>query len=230
MSSIFLPSRGQVAPARPGRLSFTFTYYIPVLTFFQDICGLCEHGIHAHTDYVSTVVNHYPANRCVAYAQKYCTCEAQFCEHIATYNPYRLPEPWTVLDYFNPDSNCPSPSATMSSHFNDANSPFSPGPGTTSSNYDTTILSGDARNVSLTPAPIYSPSASSSTSPTIQPDTTQTLGYSSGGYFAQYSNHFVNSPYAGPESGATNESFEYQDYGNAMYAEPPEDWSGSYGA
>ncbi len=63
--SVVLLSR--VAPPRSGRLSFTFIY-IPVLTFSQDICSLCGHGIHAHADYVSMVVNHYPVNQCAAYA------------------------------------------------------------------------------------------------------------------------------------------------------------------
>ncbi len=159
-----------------------------------------------------------------------CTCEAQFCEHVATDNLYRLLDPWAVLDYFNPDINGPSSSAPTSSYSNDANSPFSSN--TTSSDYNTAILSGDTRNIFLTSASTSSPSAAS-TSSAIQPDTTQTLGYSSDGYFAQYPNYFVSSPYVGPSEGdATNESFEYQDYGNAMYAEPPEaeGWPGSYGA
>ncbi len=100
-----------------------------------------------------------------------------------------------------------------------------------SSDYNTAILSDDARNMSLTPAPTSSPSASSSTSPTIEPNTTQTLGYSPDGYFAQHPNYVVHSPYAGPSGdGAMNESFESQDYGNAIYSEPSEDWSGSYSA
>ncbi len=100
-----------------------------------------------------------------------------------------------------------------------------------SSDYNTAILSDDARNMSLTPAPTSSPSTGSSASPAIQPNTTQTLGYSPGDYFAQHLNYVVHSPYAGPsEDGATNESFEFQDFGNAMYSEPSEDWSGSYGA
>ncbi len=220
-----------------------------MLTFSQNICGLCGHGIHAHADYVSTIINHYPVNQCAAYVQRVCllssphrilksqlrllqttlmqrcTCEAQFYEHIATDNWYQLPEPWTVLDYFSPGSNGHSPSAATS-YFNDANSPFSPNP--TSSDYNTASSSGDGRNVSLTPS-TPSPSAAS-TSSAIQPDTTPTLGYSSKGCFRNY---FVNSPYAGsPEGGATNESFEYQDYGNAMYAQPPEaeGWLGPYGA
>ncbi|KAK0445552.1 hypothetical protein EV421DRAFT_330160 [Armillaria borealis] len=130
-----------------------------MLTFFQDICGRCEHGIHAHADYVSTVVNHYPPNQCAAYAQKtrlmqFCTCGARFCEHTATYNPYQVPEPWTVLDYFNADSDGPPPSAT-SSYYNDANSPFSPNI-TPSSVYSTTMFSGDTTDIPFTP--VYMPS------------------------------------------------------------------------
>ncbi len=50
-----------------------------------------------------------------------CTCEAQLFEHIPADNLCRLPEPWTVLDRFNPDSNSPAPSAANSSYPNDAN-------------------------------------------------------------------------------------------------------------
>ncbi|KAK0445571.1 hypothetical protein EV421DRAFT_1902504 [Armillaria borealis] len=199
----------------------------------QDICSLCGHGIHAHADYVSMVVNHYPANQCAVYAQKTCltqrcTCEAQFCEHIATDNSYRLPEPWTVLDYFNPDINRPSSSlALTSSYSSNVNGPFSPS--TSSSNY-TTVLSGDARNISLTPASASSPSSASASS-AIQPDTAQTLDYSSDSHFTQYPDHFVNLPYAGlPEGHSTNKTFEHQDHGNAMHAELSGAWLGSYGA
>ncbi len=158
---------------------------------------------------------------------QFCTCDAQFCEHMGTYNSYRILEPWTVLRYFNPDSNDPSLGATTSSYSNDANGPFSPN--TTSCDHNIAISSGDARNMSLTPVPTPSSSASSISS-AIQPDTTQILGYSSDGHFPQDLNHFANSPaYAGPpERGLTNES--YQAYGSAMYAESPDDWSGSYGA
>ncbi|PBK96302.1 hypothetical protein ARMGADRAFT_691503 [Armillaria gallica] len=153
-----------------------------------------------------------------------CTCGAQFYEHLGTYNSYRIPEPGTVFRYFNPDGDGSSPSAVTSSYSDANTSPFPPS--TMSYDYNSAILSGDTRNMALTPAPIFSPSASSNPSPAIQPDATQTPVYSSDGYFAQYP------PYAGqPEGGATNESFEHQDYGNAMYAEPPQDaWSGSYGA
>ncbi len=67
--SMVLPSR--VPPARPGRLPFSFIHLL-VLTVSQLVCGLCGHGIHAHADYISIVVNHYPANQCAAYAQQVC--------------------------------------------------------------------------------------------------------------------------------------------------------------
>ncbi len=152
---------------------------------------------------------------------QFCTCGAQCCEHIGTYNLYRIPEPWSVLRYFNPDTNGPSPSVATS---NDTGNSFSPNT-TPSSNYSSPMFSDDATDTSLTPAPNPFPSASN-TSPAIQPDT-----YSPDSYFAQYPNNFVNSLHSGPsEGGVTNESFESQDYGNAMYSEPSEDWSGSYGA
>ncbi|PBK77626.1 hypothetical protein ARMSODRAFT_997979 [Armillaria solidipes] len=233
MSSIVLPSRGQCIQitddSQPCQCQWFFPPELPLLD--QTICGHCGHGIHAHADYISIVVNHYPANQCAAYAQRthllqFCICGAQFCEHIGTYNSYRIPEPWSVLRYFNPDTNGPSSSVTTS-YFNDANSPLSPN--TMSSDYIGAILSDDARNMSLTRTSTSSPSVSSSASPAIEPNTTQTiLDYSTDGYFAQHPNYIVNSPCAGPsEGGATNESFQYQDYGNVMYTEPSEDWSGS---
>ncbi|KAK0502787.1 hypothetical protein EDD18DRAFT_1135113 [Armillaria luteobubalina] len=155
-----------------------------------------------------------------------CTCGAQSFEHVDTYNPYYIPEPLAVLRYFNPDSNGPSPSVTTSTYSNNTNGPFSPN--IASSVHSTAMSTSDARNVSFTLAPIYSPSANSSTSA----DSAPILGYSPGGYITQYTNHFVHLPYAGqPEDyHETNESFEYQDFGNVMYAASPEGQSGPYGA
>ncbi|KAK0458424.1 uncharacterized protein EV420DRAFT_355240 [Desarmillaria tabescens] len=67
------------------------------------ICGQCGHGIHAHVDYVSMVVNHHPPAQCAAYVQKMplaqrCTCEAQLCDHVAINNLFRHADPSSVLD------------------------------------------------------------------------------------------------------------------------------------
>ncbi len=59
---------------------------------------------------------------------QFCTCGTQFFEHIGTYNSYHIPEPWTVLRYFNPDNNGPPLSITSSGYSNDANSPLPPKP------------------------------------------------------------------------------------------------------
>ena len=88
---------------------------------------------------------------------QFCTCGAQFYEHIATYNSYLILEPWTVLRYFNSDGNVPSPSATTSNYSNDANSPFSPNT-TPSSNYTADMFSSDATDIPFTPAYMPSPS------------------------------------------------------------------------
>ncbi len=88
---------------------------------------------------------------------QFCTCGAQFYEHIPTYNSYRIPDPLTVLRYFNSDGNVPSPSATTSSYSNDASSPFSQNT-TPSSNYSTTMFSGDATDIPFTPAYMPAPS------------------------------------------------------------------------
>ncbi|PBK82602.1 hypothetical protein ARMGADRAFT_1038505 [Armillaria gallica] len=153
----------------------------------------------------------------------------QLFEHIPADNLYRLPEPWTVLDRFSPDSNSPAPSAANSSYPNDAN--ISSSPRTASSYYNTDMLSHDGRNIFLTPAPISSPSPSpGSTSSAIQHDTVETQVYSSRGYLPQYSNRFVRSPEADPQDGlAANGNFQYQYYGNSMYHGYPEGWSDPYG-
>ncbi|KAK0225255.1 hypothetical protein EDD85DRAFT_857125 [Armillaria nabsnona] len=56
----------------------------------------CGHGIHAHIDYISTVVHHCPATHCAAYVQdtpqtQQCTCAAPLNDHVAIVNPYRAP-------------------------------------------------------------------------------------------------------------------------------------------
>ncbi|KAK0483150.1 hypothetical protein IW261DRAFT_1461708, partial [Armillaria novae-zelandiae] len=166
MSSIIFPSRGkciQITDSQRCQCQWFFPPESPLLD--QLVCGLCEHGIHAHADYFSTVVNCYPSNQCAAYAQtthlgQRCTCEAQFYEHIATDNWYQLAEPSTVLDYFNPDpTGLQSPNATMS---NDANNPFFPNT-TSSSSYSTSMSYGNATSTPFTLT--YMPS----TSPYIDP-------------------------------------------------------------
>ncbi|PBK77636.1 hypothetical protein ARMSODRAFT_946477 [Armillaria solidipes] len=85
MSSIVLPSRGQCIQITNDSQHCQCLWFFPPESplLDQNICGLCGHGIHAHADYVSIVVNHYPANQCAAYVQRTtlmqrCTCEAQF--------------------------------------------------------------------------------------------------------------------------------------------------------
>ncbi|KAK0434965.1 hypothetical protein EV421DRAFT_1272356 [Armillaria borealis] len=86
---------------------------------------------------------------------QYCTCGTQFFEHAGTYNSYHIPDPWTVLRYFNPDNNDPPLGITSSGYSNGANSPFSPTT-TSSSNYSTAMFSGDATDIPFTPP--YMPS------------------------------------------------------------------------
>ncbi|KAK0225267.1 hypothetical protein EDD85DRAFT_980855 [Armillaria nabsnona] len=229
MSSIVLPSRGQCIQITHDSQHCQCLWFFPPESSLLDptICSHCGHSIHTHADYVLIVINHYPVNQCAVYAQmtylmQFCTCGAQFYKHNGIYNLYHILEPGTVFRYFNLDGDGSSPSA-VTSRYSDANT--SPFPlSTMSYDYNTAILSGNTRNMALTPMPISSPSASSNPSPAIQPNATQTPVYSSDGYFTQYP------PYAGQaEGGVMNESFEYQGYGNAMYAEPPEGWLGSLG-
>ncbi|KAK0474815.1 hypothetical protein IW261DRAFT_1610382 [Armillaria novae-zelandiae] len=166
MSSIVLPSRGQRIHTTDGVQRCQCLWFLPPEPSLldPDICGLCQHGVHAHADYVSTVVNNYPANQCAAYAQKthlmqFCTCGAHFFEHVGTYNLYHIPEPWTVLRYFNAGDNVPSSRATTSSYSNDASSPFSQNTAL-SFNYrlSTPVFSRDATDIPFTPAYMSSPS------------------------------------------------------------------------
>ncbi|KAK0502771.1 hypothetical protein EDD18DRAFT_605956 [Armillaria luteobubalina] len=175
MSSIVLPSRGRCTQITDGIIQpCQCLWFFPPESSLSDpnTCGLCEHGIHAHADYFSIVVNHYPANQCAAYAQtthmmQFCTCGAQFCEHIGTYNLYRIPEPWTVLHYFNPDNSGPPLSTTSNGYPSDVSSPFSPNL-TPSSNYSTPMLIGDtswpAVPLAFTPTYMPSPSPNANTS------------------------------------------------------------------
>ncbi|PBK96317.1 hypothetical protein ARMGADRAFT_1061042 [Armillaria gallica] len=231
MSSIVLPLRGKCIQVIDSIQSCQCLWFFPPQSplLDQNICGLCGHGIHAHVDYVSTVVHHYSVNQCAAYVQKTplvqrCTCEAQLCDHIATDNPYRSAEPWIVLDYFQGNNN-------SNSYSHNANSPL--GPNTTyfsstdSANANADLMSNsptlisspgshrpfspsdDAGNVDIpvTPTPISFPI--NNVSSVIQLDIAQNQVHSSDGYF-------VNS-YAQPDGDATNGGYEYQDYLNAMY-------------
>ncbi|KAK0210321.1 hypothetical protein DFS33DRAFT_1378300 [Desarmillaria ectypa] len=120
------------------------------------ICGQCRHGIHAHVDYVSMIVNHYPATQCVAYVQKTpltqrCTCEVWLYDHVATDNLYCSAEPWNVVSNF-PDPNGPSSNVNAISFSNYViNSPFTP-----SVNSDNVTFSHDMNFMPMTPTPVFS--------------------------------------------------------------------------
>ncbi|KAK0502775.1 hypothetical protein EDD18DRAFT_1135058, partial [Armillaria luteobubalina] len=134
---------------------------------------------------------------------QFCTCGAHVFDHVGTYNPYYIPEPWTVLRYFNPDDNNPSPSAMMSGSSNDASSPFSQNI-TLSSDYSTPVLSNNAMDIPFTPACMLSntPDTSSSYSygdaaifthppqPVIQLATPQTEAHSLSEVKNSYRIHF----------------------------------------
>ncbi|PBK80436.1 hypothetical protein ARMGADRAFT_1092227 [Armillaria gallica] len=247
MSSAAVPSKGQCIQVTDNHCQCP---WFASTLLDQSICVLCGHGIHAHVDYVSMVVNYYPANQCAAYVQKTplaqrCTCEAQLCDHIPTNNPYRSEEPWTVLDRFT-DSNGYN-AAAISFSSDTINDPYTPS-FTSFSSADSDAVTQFSHDVNLMPtarAPVFSPSPrhafspssgaenirfastsisspSSSTSSAIQSEITQTQAYSSYEYFVQYPDRFMNDPYAHqPNSDAANEGFEYQGYSNAVYGATP---------
>ncbi|PBK80408.1 hypothetical protein ARMGADRAFT_1171896 [Armillaria gallica] len=81
-------------PARD--VSRYLDHAIPVLTASHAHYCTCGHGIHAHVDYISTVVHRCPATHCAAYVQdtpqtQECTCAAPLNDHVAIVNPYRVP-------------------------------------------------------------------------------------------------------------------------------------------
>ncbi|PBK96298.1 hypothetical protein ARMGADRAFT_691447 [Armillaria gallica] len=202
------------------------------------ICASCVHGIHIHVDYVSMVVSHYPPTRCAAFVQKTpltqrCTCEAQLCDHIAIDNPYRVAEPWNVLDYL-PDSSVPSSNDTMNNSFTANSVPFSSNtangslmpvtPAPIYSNYMGTRVFGpcDAGNTSFNPTLQSYPSANNALSSIQGPDTTQTQAYSPDNSFVQYRDHVDNNSYTRqPGGNARTGSYEYKYYSNAMYDATP---------
>ncbi|KAK0443001.1 hypothetical protein EV421DRAFT_1903961 [Armillaria borealis] len=249
MSPARIPSRGQCIQPIDNNLDGCQCSWFASTLLDQYICGACGHGIHAHVDYVSMIVNHYPATQCAAYVQKTpltqcCTCGTWLYDHIAINNLYRSAEPWNVLDHF-PDNDDLSSNAIGFSNddINDAYTPSSVFSSSTDSN--TTDLapalisslsisphafgsSGDATENILHPlTPLSSPSASSAPS-TTQSHTTQTQGYSSDDYFIQYPDHLINSSYARQPGGVTDESFEYQYYSANVMHGAPEAWSGQY--
>ncbi len=78
-----------------------------ILRPLQFQCSQCSHGIHAHVDAQSAVVNQLLSNECFAFVQKVClgrqrptvtncvqtaetcTCSARLTDHVPILNPYR---------------------------------------------------------------------------------------------------------------------------------------------
>ncbi|SJL04578.1 uncharacterized protein ARMOST_07945 [Armillaria ostoyae] len=172
-----------------------------------------------------------------------CTCEAQLCDHVAIDNPYRVAEPWNVLDYFSDSS---VHSSNVSSRSDDTmNHSFMPNSVSFSSNTANGSLmpvppapiylnymgsrvfgpgpSRDAGNTPFNPTIQSYPSASSALSSIQGPDITQTQAYSPDNSFVQYLDHVYNDSYARQSGGsAMTGGYEYQYYSNAMYDATPE--------
>ncbi|KAK0225244.1 hypothetical protein EDD85DRAFT_857064 [Armillaria nabsnona] len=245
MPSAVFPSRGQCTQVTDNIQHCQCpSFASPLLDPY--ICVNCGHGIHAHIDYVSMVVHHYPPTRCAAYVQKTplaqrCTCEAQLCDHLPIDNLNRSAEPWNVLDYF-PDNNRPSYSPAAIDFSNDGiNGPYTPSsmsfsqdanlmPITTAPVFSPSprafIPSSEAGNISFAPTPISS--SASSASSDIQLDITQAQAYSPDDHFVQYPDHFMNDSYARQPDGGAPENLYYHDHSNVIYAPTSEAWSGPH--
>ncbi|KAK0183922.1 hypothetical protein F5146DRAFT_1077069 [Armillaria mellea] len=228
-------------------------WFVPTL-LDQHLCGQCGHGIHAHVDYISTIVNYYPPNQCAAYVQKTplaqrCTCEAQLCDHVSTDNPYRMAEPWRVLDYFlDPSSNVNAFGLSNGT----VSSPYTPGSmsfpsidsdAVTQASHDVNLMSTDTATV-FSPSPRHASSSSSGaeTSPfasasiaslsssamfAIQSDIAQVQAYSSNHYFV-HPDHSINTYARQSDDDTTDENLHYHDGSNVMYDSTPETWLGPY--
>ncbi|KAK0210322.1 hypothetical protein DFS33DRAFT_1483432 [Desarmillaria ectypa] len=225
MSSAVFPSRGQCIQVTDNIQQCQCPWFVSTL-LDQYICGQCGHGIHTHVDYVSMVVNHYPATQCVTYVQKTpltqrCTCEVWLYDHVATDNLYCSAEPWNVVSNF-PDPNGPSSNVNAIHFSNNAlDGPHTPGSMSFSAtDYDTVAFSHDVNLRPITAVPILSPSprhafspsrdarnipltptpisspSASSASSGIQSDIAQTQAYGLNDYFVQYPDHLINSSYA----------------------------------
>ncbi|PBK87491.1 hypothetical protein ARMGADRAFT_1065995 [Armillaria gallica] len=246
MSLPIIPSRRQcVQPLDNIIQGCQCSWFAPTL-LDQYICGACGHGIHAHVDYVSMVVNHYPATQCAAYVQKCCTCGTWLSDHVAIDNLYCSAEPWDVLDHFPDNSDLSSYAIGFSNDVIDGT--YTP------SSMSSSSTDSDTADAGLTPAPISSPfvsphafgrsggatenislpltplsSSSAHSTPSItQSYTTQTQDHSSDDYFPQYPDHFINSYTRLSDDGAADESFEYQHYSLNATHEASEAWSGQY--
>ncbi|KAK0458415.1 uncharacterized protein EV420DRAFT_1764082 [Desarmillaria tabescens] len=247
MSSAVLPSRERCVHITDNTQQCQCPWFVSIL-LDPYICGQCGHGIHAHVDYVSMVVNHYPPTQCAAYVQKTplaqrCTCEAQLCDHVAINNLFRHADPSSVLDNFagNNDTSYSVDAISFSNDF--VNSTFTP---FVNSNANTDTFSRDANLTPINTAPIFSPgpyndagniplapyipSPSTSHTPSgIQSDVAQVQAYSSDHYFVQYAGHFMDNPYAHqPDGGATGENFDHQYRSPNANGATPEARSGSY--
>ncbi|KAK0458416.1 uncharacterized protein EV420DRAFT_1764083 [Desarmillaria tabescens] len=230
MSSVVLPSRERCIHITDNTQQCQCPWFVS-LPLDPYICGQCGHGIHAHVDYVSMVVNHHPPAQCAAYVQKTplaqrCTCEAQLCDHIVADNAYRIGEPWNVLDNSR-GNNVAFHGVDVINFSNDiVNSTFTL---FVNSNANTDTFSRDANLTPINTAPIFSPgpyndagniplapyipSPSTSHTPSgIQSDV-QVQGYSPDHYFVQYPGHSMVNPYAHQaDVSAMGESFGYQYY------------------
>ncbi|KAK0483140.1 hypothetical protein IW261DRAFT_1672795 [Armillaria novae-zelandiae] len=196
-----------------------------------------QHGIHAHADYVSMVVHHYPPTQCIAYVQKTpltqrCTCEIWLCDHLPTNNSHHSAEPLAVLDQYLDNNGpltihtCPAPcpflqvgTRTLCQSLPCLFSPPSP---------RAFIPFSEVDNISLAPTSLSSPSASSASSG-VQSDITQAQAYSPEDYFVQYLDHAMNTLYdRQPEGGATDGNFDYRGHSNMTYGPMPDAWPGRY--
>ncbi|KAK0474979.1 hypothetical protein IW261DRAFT_1498049 [Armillaria novae-zelandiae] len=249
MSSPPIPSRGRCIQATDSVHQCQCpSFASPLLD--PNICINCRHGIHAHADYVSMVVHHYPPTQCIAYVQKTpltqrCTCEIWLCDHLPTNNSHHSAEPWAVLDQYLDNNGPPYSPATIGISNGTTDDPYTPSSMSFSPSRDANftptttppifspsprafISFSEVDSISLAPTSLSSPSASSA-SPGVQSDITQAQAYSPEDYVIQYPDPVMYTSYdRQPEGGATHGNFDYHGHSNMTYGPTPEAWSGRY--
>ncbi|KAK0434705.1 hypothetical protein EV421DRAFT_1909170 [Armillaria borealis] len=68
----------------------------------QILCSICSHGVHAHADIQSIIVNQFIARECFSFVQKTaetCTCTAPLLDHVPIVNPHRATHQATTGSY-----------------------------------------------------------------------------------------------------------------------------------
>ncbi|KAK0434710.1 hypothetical protein EV421DRAFT_1909177 [Armillaria borealis] len=90
--ALHLPDRSRCLVLNCSCNSFTPRSPFMVPENEQILCSICSHGVHAHADIQSVIVNQFIAQECFSFVQKTaetCTCTAPLADHVPIVNPHR---------------------------------------------------------------------------------------------------------------------------------------------